>query len=89
MAWVKTCTEFRKVRKAIESDEENYGLIIGQLIAICDKYSKEKWHYAEDYKELKEELEELSIDSLEEEDVDNMLSEFYDLCDIARVWLDF
>lgn len=86
MNWVMTCTEFKGVRKAIE--DENSKLIISQLIAICDKYAKKEWDFAENYEEMAEELREVDVDELEEDDVNFYLHDFYDLCDSARVWLD-
>lgn len=84
--WVMTCTEFKGVRKAIE--DENSTLIISQLIAICDKYAKKKWDFAEDYERMAEDLREVDAEELDDEDVDFYLHDFYDLCDSARVWLD-
>ena len=86
MNWVMTCTEFKGVRKAI--DDGNIELIIPQLIAICEKYAKKKWDFAEDYERMAEDLKEIDIEDLEEDDVDFYLHDFYDLCDSARVWLD-
>ena len=84
--WKRTCREFKGVRKAIE--DENSTLIISQLIAICDKYAKEKWNFAEDYERMAEDLREVDAEELDGEDVDFYLHDFYDLCDSARVWLD-
>jgi len=86
MSWVMTCTEFKGVRKAIE--DGNIKLIIPQLIAICEKYAKKEWDFAENYEDMAEELREVDVDELEEDDVNFYLHDFYDLCDSARVWLD-
>ena len=86
--WLKTCTEFAKVRVSIES--ENLSEIIKGLIEICDKYAKENWDFADDYARLSEELSETIDDEKDysDDEVDYWLSEFYDLCDNARVWLE-
>ena len=47
--WIKTCSEFKSVRKAI--DDDDYVSVLTQLIAICDEYAKEEWDFAEDYEE--------------------------------------
>lgn len=86
MNWVMKCTEFKGVRKAI--DDGNIKLIIPQLIAICEKYAKKEWDFAEDYERMSEDLREVDAEELDEEDVDFYLHDFYDLCDSARVWLD-
>jgi len=87
MKWQKTCEKFKSVRKAIEEDD--YVSIITQLIAICDEYAKEDWDFAEDYERLSEDISDIDIDDASEDDVNYALDEFYDLCDNARVWLDF
>lgn len=80
--------EFKAVREEIEADEPNYELIVAQLKAICDKYARLKWDFAENYEELKEELEELDVDEMDDDSLNWYLDEFYDLCDSARVWLE-
>ena len=64
MSWVMTCTEFKGVRKAIEDGDIK--LIVPQLIAICEKYAKKEWDFAENYEDMAEELREVDVDELEE-----------------------
>ena len=86
MKWEKTCEEFKAVRTAI--DEEDYVSIITQLIAICDKYAEMEWDFADAFAELSEDISNIDVDEADSEDIDYALSEFYDLCDNARVFLD-
>ena len=83
--WQKICKEFAAVRKTID-DNGDLNLIKQQLISICDKYAKQNWDFAEDYAELAEELTDADIDT--DDEMDYYLSEFYNLCDNARVWLE-
>ena len=86
--WRKTCTEFKEVRRLIDVGDSKG--IMDTLVSICEKYSKQKWNYAEDFEYLCDEIK-CAIEDGEYEDddsVDYYLREFYDLCDTARVWLD-
>lgn len=81
--WLKKCTSFVEVRKAV--DDCDLEKIQKLLVAICDAYAKENWDFADDFASFKEEIEEADV---EDEEIDYCLSNFYDLCDNARVWLD-
>ena len=84
--WNKTCKEFTSVREAI-NNEDGAGIMNG-ILAICMKYAKQKWEFADYFDELAYELEVAIEDNeYDSEDIDYYLSEFYDLCDSARVWL--
>ena len=89
MRWNKTCKEFAKIRDYI--DEEKSDEIIKGLLNICEKYANEDWDYAEDFERLKDDIDEdvdETIEDVDSETVDYWLSEFYDLCDAAKVWLE-
>lgn len=83
--WIKKCMEFEGVRQAI--DDGNNPLILRQLIAICDKYAKQNWDFAEDYEKLRDDISEMDIEEADDDEINFTLDEFYDLCDNARVWL--
>lgn len=80
--WNKTCN-FTKVRDAI--DEGNRKDIISGIISICERYAKEDWEFADDFEELKDDVEVSDIE--DDEDMNYWLDEFYNLCDSAKVWL--
>lgn len=88
--WVKTCKEFSDVRELIKK-ADSVG-IMKSLQNICLKYSRDKeFDFAYDFGTLCDEIEYELLDEdniREDEDVvDYYLSEFYDLCDAARIWL--
>jgi len=85
--WIKRCDEFAKVREAI--DAEDYNGILKELASICEKYANEEWDYADDFSNIKEDDIDLWIDDddVDEDTIDWILSEFYDLCDYVGVWL--
>ena len=87
--WIKRCYEFKNVREAI--DAEDYNGILKGLAKICEKYANEKWLFNYDFRDLKEEDIDLWIDDdeVDEDTIDWILSEFYDLCDVSGVWLEF
>lgn len=84
--WIKKCNEFTKVRELIDAEETTK--ILPALLDICKKYANEEWDFADDFDRLAEDLEFIGDDELDEDDIDFYLSEFYDLCDSARVWLE-
>lgn len=86
--WDYTCREFKAVRDILESDTPDTMEIIRKLIEICAKYEEKKWDFADDYAELREELEAVADDDLDDDEVNYYLDEFYDLCDSAKVFLD-
>lgn len=85
--WNKICNEFKSVREAINN--EDGAEILNGILAICEKYAKQKWNFAEDFDDLAYEIQDaIDCDITDDvEEVDYYLSEFYDLCDSARVWL--
>lgn len=89
--WERTCEEFSAVRELIwEADSVG---IMKSLLNICQKYSKNKnYDFAYDFEMLGDEIEEELLDEenvKEDKDIaDYYLSEFYDLCDAARIWLE-
>ena len=85
--WNKTCKEFKDVREMIDNCDTDG--IMKSLIKICDKYSKADDDFADDFEELMDEMQIEYEDNPEfgEDECDYQLSEFYDLCDAARVWL--
>lgn len=88
--WNKTCKEFAEVRKMINIGAENRE-ILRKLHEICAEYTCQDWAFAEDFEDLGCEIWD-AVDSVvepEDDEVNYYLSEFYDLCDNARVWLDF
>ena len=59
-------------------------------LARADKAAN-PWDYAEDFERLKDDIDEdvdETIEDADSETVDYWLSEFYDLCNAARVWLE-
>lgn len=86
--WKMECKEFSEVRKMIR-DEADGKDILQRLYDICEKYRKKEWDFASDFEYLGCEIDvAIEDDELEDDDVDYYLSEFYDLCDAAGVWLD-
>lgn len=89
--WRKTCYKFKEVRELIYK-ADTVG-IMKSLKEICDRYANEYDDFAWDFERLADEIEEEmeDLENIEEnEDVaDYYLSEFYDLCDAARIWLEF
>ena len=88
--WIKTCNEFADIRELIRK-EDSVG-IMKSLLNICRKYSRDDdYDFAYDFETLGDEIEAELLDEdnvREDEDiVDSYLSEFYDLCDAARIWL--
>ena len=95
--WTKSCKEFKTVRDMIDrwdEDDVNGKAILEELIKICKELAEEKWdddYWSEEFEDFATKIEE-DIDIIEtddEDEIDYYLSEFYDLCDAARVWLDF
>lgn len=86
--WNRTCYEFKEVREIIKSGE-NYCDILDRLQKICAKYAKEDWLFASDFDDLGVDIDCAIYDRAfeDQEVVDFYLSEFYDLCDCAGVWL--
>ena len=88
--WVKICKEFSDVRELIDK-VDSVG-VMKSLLNICRKYSRDKkFDFAYDFETLGDEMEDELLDEdnvREDKDVaDYYLSEFYDLCDAARIWL--
>ena len=89
--WQKNCKEFKNVRELINNGD-NRG-VMQALFDICDKYANESDEWAEDwayeFEKLRDEIEESGIEDADEETANFYLNELYDLCDDARVWLEF
>lgn len=100
MKWEKSIVErFSKVRKMINEGIETPDYCMEIMYAIescCDELtpdSENEWIFYDDFRDLKAEIHE-EVEYMDEEDyetcmetVNYYLSKFYDLCDIARVWL--
>ncbi len=89
--WKRTCKEFGEVRKMIYN--EDIGGIMRALIKICAKYALIEDDYAYEFQSLTEDMD-IAYDNGEDpdfdtDDCDYYLSEFYDLCDAAGIWLEF
>ena len=86
--WKKTCEEFNVVRKKIY-DEDPLG-IMKELYKICDNYGKLHDDWADSFRDLADEIKD-DIDAECEDDgtADYYLSQFYDICDAAKIWLPF
>lgn len=82
--WVRTCNEFKDVREMINNGD-SMG-VLEALVKICDRYAKQNWDFATEFEDLGIEIS-IAVDDNDDEDTDYYLSEFYDLCDYARVWL--
>lgn len=88
--WKRTCKEFEEVRKMIYN--EDIGGIMRALIKICAKYALTEDDYAYEFQSLAEDMD-IAYDNGEDpdfdtDDCDYYLSEFYDLCDAAGIWLN-
>ena len=86
--WIMKCIEFKRIREIINDENPDLKEIVKGFINICSKYEKRKWDFADDFADMKEELEALNNDNLDDEEVDYYLGKFYDLCDVARIFLD-
>ena len=86
--WRKTCKEFKNVREKIY-DEDALG-VLRELHKICERYAKLHDGWAEEFRDLADEIYE-EIDTECDDDLvcDYYLNQFYDVCDCARIWLDF
>lgn len=83
--WTRTCNEFKSVREMIEDGDING--IMESLIKICDKYANGNSEFADDFRDLSEEMTFAFDEDFDEEQCDYFLDEFYDLCDNAGIWL--
>ena len=97
--WFKKCDAFMYVRDLIDETVETPRQcmkILNVLEICCDELTPneaEDWEFYEDFRDMKFEIHE-TIEELDEDDygnckfiVNNLLTDFYDLCDVARVWL--
>lgn len=101
MKWEYTYKGFEEVRDLISSYEEDDGdaelmtNILKGIVKSCEDIrlliTNENLFY-EDYIELENDISdclENDLEILDDEMVDHFLCELYDLCDVARVFLDF
>lgn len=99
MRWKYKCFTFPEVRQLINEDVETVKQcmkILHSLECCCGELTpngKEDWEYYDDFRDLTSEIHE-TIEELDEDNYDeakytvnNLLAEFYDLCDSAGVWL--
>lgn len=99
MRWKYKCFNFSKVRQLINEDVEEVKQcmkVLHVLECCCSELTpdiKQDWEYYDDFRDLASEIHE-TIEELDEDDYDeaeyivnNLLAEFYDLCDSAGVWL--
>lgn len=99
MKWKYRCFTFSKVRQLINEDAETVKQcmkILYVLESCCSELTpdiKQDWEHYDDFRDLASEIHE-TIEELDEDDYDeaeyivnNLLDEFYDLCDYAGVWL--
>ena len=97
--WSKTCNLFEKVREMLQEDIETTRhcmKIMYTMEACCDELTPNDardWLFYDDFRDLKADIHD-EIECMDECDyetcehvVNNYLSEMYDLCDIAGVWL--
>ena len=97
--WNKTCKSFKKVRSMIADNIETVSHCMAIMYAMescCDELTPDEemnWNFYDDFRDLKweihEEVEYMDDTDYEscEETVNHYLSELYDLCDSAGVWL--
>ena len=81
--WRKRCEEFKKVRELIE--EGNAKEVINMLYEVSLILASDA-DFGDDFEELADDMN-AEMDDCNEATVDYYLSEFYDLCDNARIWL--
>lgn len=99
MRWDITCKGFKRVRELINENVETTEQcirIMSGLESCCDELTPDDnsdWIYYDDFRDLKSEIHE-EIELMDEDDyedcentVNYCLSDFYDLCNAARVWL--
>ena len=84
--WKRTCKDFEAVRKMIY--EGDVAGIMENLRKICIKLALTDDDFSYDFSSLAEDIE-METEDATEETADYYLSEFYDLCDVAKVWLGF
>lgn len=92
--WNMVCEEFKEIREMMYNGEKTLD-VANALINICMKYGNMSWDFAESFNDLSDDInnaiEDGEFDNEDEEDnYDNFnyyLNDFYDLCDIARIWL--
>ena len=98
--WCKACYLFKEVRSMLNDSVETVDCCVKIMSAIADCCeqiidNETDWDFYEDFADLKaeihDEMESIIEDETDYEDCENSinyyLGEFYDLCDIARVWL--
>jgi hypothetical protein len=101
MKWKFDISEyFENVRELMDEEIETPRqcmLILNELEKCCDALTPDArtwWVYYEDFRDFKTEIHE-AIELIDDEDsyedcmetVNYYLTDFYDLCDSARVWL--
>lgn len=89
--WECRCRNGKKLRAAISDDD-----MVGVLLALIDCYNEIASNYCTDDDDFAEEcafyVEEINdlfkYDTLEEDDVNYELNEFYDFCDNLNIWIE-
>lgn len=82
--WRKRCDEFRKVRDLIE--DGNAKEVMKGLYDICNALAISDDQFGDDFDTLATDIDS-EIEDCYEGTVDYYLTEFYELCDNAGVWL--
>ena len=100
MNWETRCYTFNEVRELIDNEIESTETcieIMEILANCCDEIARgrENWDFYDDFIDMKNEINDAIEYMSEEDDYDDLesevnfrLSEMYDLCDAARVWLE-
>lgn len=100
MKWDYTCKRFKTVREMLDQDEatcKQCMLIMSELESCCDELAsndRTDWIFYDEFRDLKSEIHD-EIEVMDDTDyisckciLNSYLQEFYDLCDIAKVWLE-
>lgn len=96
--WITECTSFGNVRNMMQYAETATDCIeiLNELVSCCDEILSNTdvyWDFHDDFigikSEINDEIELMSEDDDYndcEETVNYCLNEFYNLCDVAKVW---
>ena len=82
--WRKRYEKFSDVRELIEDGKSKE--VMDVLYEICNEFADSDDSFAEDFETLAEDID-AEREDYDEGTVDFYLTEFYELCDNAGIWL--
>ena len=95
--WRYTLKNGKALREAIE--DEDFAAVLDNLAKCCteiyDKFPDEYWQYDDDIEDISNQMDNLenyedydmTYEDVEDE-INYLLSNFYDLCDGLRIWVE-